>query len=257
MSDTQPRKPAGTPEGGRYDVKTGGGSDADLDEWALTATRNAIRSMRRPSTCRIWRRTSSPPCPNGTRSRILSLSADGMVTGIDADGRKFTETTDPQVSRLTWSVPDDLPEPPRTQERLEKAREGWLTVPGGLSDTGRPKRMSGEPWCVRAAKRRYADRYADVRALQDGHIIVELTDGTIRIMDAPDWVPAQSKNMRRIHVESGRWRLVPADSLDDGRIMTGVTKADLEYYAKLGERVAGPEFDHVIRVDGTGRSPSG
>lgn len=35
--------------------------------------------------------------------------------------------------------------------------------------------------------------------------------------------------------------------------MTGVTKADLEYYAKLGERVAGPEFDHVIRVDGTGR----
>ena len=33
MSDMQPRKPAGTPEGGRYDVKTGGGSDADLDEW--------------------------------------------------------------------------------------------------------------------------------------------------------------------------------------------------------------------------------
>lgn len=130
-------------------------------------------------------------------------------------------------------MPDDLPEPPRTQERLERA--------------------SGEPWCVRAAKRRYADRYADVRALQDGHIIVELTDGTIRIMDAPDWVPAQPTGMRRIHVDSGRWRLVPADSLDDGRIMTGVTKADLEYYAKLGERVAGPEFDHVIRVDGTGR----
>lgn len=126
-------------------------------------------------------------------------------------------------------------------------------MPGGLSDAGRPKRVSGEPWCVRAAKRRYADRYADVRALQDGHIVVELTDGTIRIMDAPDWVPAQPKNMRRIHVASGRWRLVPADSLDDGQIMTGVTKADLEYYAKLGERVAGPEFDHVIRVDGTGR----
>lgn len=122
-------------------------------------------------------------------SRILSLSADGMVTGIDADGRKFTETTDPQVSRLTWSVPDDLPEPPRTQERLEKAREGWLTVPGGLSDTGRPKRMSGEPWCVRAAKRRYADRYADVRALQDGHIIVELTTGRSASWTRPTGCP--------------------------------------------------------------------
>lgn len=254
MSDMQPRKPAGTPEGGQYDVKTGGGSDADLDEWALTVDlqRNPFDStpvdMPNLETDII---AALPERYAG--SRILSFDANGVVTGIDADGRKFTDTTDPQVSRLTWSVPDDLSEPPRTQERLEKAGEGWLTVPGGLSDAGRPKRVSGEPWCVRAAKRRYADRYADVRALQDGHIVVELTDGTIRIMDAPDWVPAQPRNMRRIHVASGRWRLVPADSLDDGQIMTGVTKADLEYYAKLGERVAGPEFDHVIRVDGTGR----
>lgn len=205
MSDTQPRKPAGTPEGGRYDIKTGGGSDADLDEWALTADPQHNPFDSTPVDIPNLEADIIAALPERyAGSRILAFDANGVVTGIDADGRKFTDTTDPQVSRLTWSVPDDLPEPPRTQERLERAGEGWLTVPGGLSDTGRPKRASGEPWCVRAAKRRYADRYADVRALQDGHIVVELTDGTIRIMDAPDWVPAQPTGMRRIHVESGR-----------------------------------------------------
>lgn len=102
MSDMQPRKPAGTPEGGRYDVKTGGGSDADLDEWALTADPRHNPFDSTPVDMPNLEADIIAALPERyAGSRILSLSADGMVTGIDTDGRKFTDTTDPQVSRLT------------------------------------------------------------------------------------------------------------------------------------------------------------
>lgn len=200
MEEPQPRKPAGLPQrvAGTYDTTGGAANDGDLDPWADTAPPDPLDFDGVPVDKPDLEADILARLPESLHAkRIDSIDPGGFVTGVDKDGKRFRDTTDPAVSPFVWDIPDDPKPGIRPTDTMEH-EEGILWRRTRATDPTPPKPERGardkEPWCVKAAKLRYKDRFADVRVVQGNRIMVELKDGSMRVMDAPSWVPARPAN---------------------------------------------------------------